>query len=127
MANVRLDQNGLPKGAVYESSAPLAHRSGVTTVDASDPADASGGVDTAGYQCCRFDVEVTGTGFTSLDAQVLLWNPRQSKWFGGASYRFTVTGRYALEVPDARGSIMYLKVTAFSGTSFTLNADYILS
>ena len=37
MPNVRLDQNGIPKAPVYEPATTLAHRSGVTTVDGSDP------------------------------------------------------------------------------------------
>ncbi|MFH1484531.1 MAG: hypothetical protein ABIH46_00525 [Chloroflexota bacterium] len=126
MANVRIDQNGVPKGPVYEASAPLQHRSGVSEVDASDPADTSGAVDTSGYQQCRFDITVTGTDFGSLSVQVLFWNARQSLWFAGASRQFTVAGRHALAV-EARGAIIFLKVVAFSGTSFSLGADYALS
>ena len=126
MANVRLDANGLPKGTVYESTASLPHRAGVTAVDASDPADTTGAVDCAGYEHCRFDVTVTGTGFQALEVQVLLWNPRQSAWFGGATRRLESTGRCTLEV-EARGAIVFLKVTSFSGTSFSLSADYSLS
>jgi hypothetical protein len=126
MANVRLDQNGLSKGLVYEPTAPLAHRSGVTAVDASDPADASGAVDCAGYQHCRFDIAITGTGFQALEVQALFWNPRQSLWFGGAARRFEATGRQALLV-EARGALVFLKVTSFAGTSFSLGADYSLS
>lgn len=127
MANVRIDQNGLPKGPCYESTAPAQHRSGVAAVDSSDPADTSGAVECSGFQHCRFDITITGTGFQSLDVQVIFWNSRQSKWFGGASRQFTAVGQHALAVPDARGSIIFLKVTAFSGTSFSLSADYVLS
>lgn len=126
MANVRIDQNGIPKGPVYEPTAPALHRSGVAAVDAADPADASGAIDAAGYQYCDFDVELSGTGFTSLEAQLLFWNARQSKWFGGARYTLSATGRHALRT-EARGRLLYLKVTAFSGTSFSLSADYVLS
>lgn len=126
MANVRIDQNGIPKGPAFEWTTPAVHRSAVTAVDASDPADTSGAVDSAGYQCCRFDIAITGTGFSSVDVQAIFWNPRQSQWFGGATRQFTSTGRHALVV-DARGAIIFLKVTAFSGTSFSLNADYALS
>ena len=126
MANVRLDQNGLPKGPVYEATAPQPHRMDVTSVDASDPADASLGVDTAGYRQCRFDITLAGTGFQSLEVQALFWNPRQELWFGGASRRFENTGRHALVV-EARGSVVFLKVTSFAGTSFSLSADYALS
>ncbi len=126
MSNVRIDQNGIPKGPVYDPQPPLLHRSGVTLVDASDPADTSGAVDSAGYDECRFDITITGTGFTSLEVAALFWNSRQSKWFTGASRVFTATGQHALAV-DARGATVYLKVVAFSGTSFSLSADYVLS
>ncbi|MFQ5874302.1 MAG: hypothetical protein ACE5JL_10940 [Dehalococcoidia bacterium] len=127
MANVRIDENGVPKGPAYDTTSPQVHRTGVTAVDATDPADATSGVDCAGYEYCRFDITITGTGFNSLDVQVLFWNSRQGLWFGGSSRQFTATGQYALAVPDVRGSIVFLKVTAFSGTSFSLGADYALS
>ena len=126
MANVRLDANGLPKGFVYEPTAPTVHRSNVTAVDAGNPVGAAGAVDCTGYEQCRFDITITGTGFQSLEVQCLFWNSRQSAWCSGGSRSFTATGTYALVV-DARGAIIYLKVTAFSGTSFTFNADYLLS
>jgi len=126
MPNVRLDANGLPKAPVYEATGPLVHRSGVTAMDAADPADASGAVDCAGYQECRFDITITGVAFTSLEVAALFWNSRQSKWFTGASRLYTATGQHALAV-EARGSFVYLKVVAFSGTSFSLSADSILS
>jgi len=108
------------------STQPRVHRSGVTTVDASDPADTSGAVDTSGYEQCRFDITVTGAGFTSLEVQALFWNPRQEAWMGGGTRTFTATGKHALVV-DSRGAIIFLKVTAFSGSSFSLSADYVLS
>ena len=126
MANVRLDANRLPKSPVYEVSYPAAHRTGITVVDASDPADTSGAVDCDGYRYARFDITITDTGFQYLDVQVLFWNARQTVWCGGGSRRFDAIGNHALVV-DARGAIIFLKVTAFSGTSFTLNADYLLS
>ena len=126
MANVRIDANGLPKGPVYEPTTPLLHRSGVTAVDSSDPADTSGAVDCAGYKDCRFDITLTGTGLTSLEVQALFWNARQSLWFAGASRTFTATGQHAVGVV-ALGCTIFLKVVAFSGTSFSLSADYSLS
>ncbi|MBI2171758.1 MAG: hypothetical protein HYU30_07035 [Chloroflexi bacterium] len=126
MPNVRLDQNGVPMGPAYSPLSPVVHRSGVTAVDASDPADTSGAVDCGGFQECRFDITITGTGFTSLEVAALFWNARQSKWFAGASRLFTSTGQHALSV-EARGGIVYLKVVAFSGASFSLSADYVLS
>ncbi len=105
---------------------PVTHRSGVTAVDAADPADASSAVDAAGYKECRFDITVSGTDFTSLEVQVLFWNSRQGKWMGGGKRTLTSTGQHALVV-DTRGASIFLKVTAFSGTGFSLSADYTLS
>ena len=119
MANVRIDQNGIPMGPAYESLTPLTHRSSVTAVDTTDPADTSGAVDCSSFQDCRFDITTTGTGFTSLEVAVLFWNSRQSLWFQGDSRTFTSTGQHALAV-EVRGSIVFLKVVAFSGTSLYL-------
>ncbi len=126
MANVRIDANGLPKGFVYEPTAPAAHRSSVTAVDTSNPADTSGAVDCTGYKECRFDITLSGTGFQSLDVQVIFYNSRLNQWHGGASRQLVATGNHALVV-DAQGAIIFLKVTAFSGTSFSLDVDYLLS
>jgi len=126
MANVRLDANGLSKGFVYEGTAPLVHRGAIAAVDAVDPGDASGGIDTTGYRYCRLDLNLTGVGFQSLTVQALFWNPRQGKWFGGASRKLEATGQHALVV-EARGTTVFLKVASFSGTSFSLSVDYSLS
>ncbi len=126
MTNVRLDQNGIPKGPVYDPLAPAAHRSSVTAVDSSDPGDTTGAVDCAGFEECRFDITIAGTGFTSLEVASIFWNSRQSLWFTGASRVFTALGRHALVV-DVHGAIAYLKVVAFTGTSFSLDADAVLS
>jgi hypothetical protein len=112
-------------GETYATQ-PKLHRSNVTTVDTSDPADTSGAIDTKGYKECRFDITITGTDLSSLETQALFWNPRQEKWFGGGKRTFTSTGQHTLVV-DSRGAIIFLKVTAFSGTSFSLSADYTLS
>lgn len=125
MPNVRLDANGLPKGPLYDPTMPAVHRSTVTAVDSADP-PGSAGIDTDGYEECRFDLDLTGTGLTNLEVQVLFWNSRAGAWFGGGKRSFTATGRYALAVP-VRGQKVFLKVTAFSGTSFSLNVDYTLS
>jgi hypothetical protein len=105
---------------------PKVHRSDVIAIDAADPADTSGAIDTKGYGECRFDLTLTGTNFQSLEVQVLFWNPRQSLWMGGGKRTFTLTGQHALVV-ESRGAVIFLKVTAFSGTSFSMSADYVLS
>ena len=126
MANVRIDENGVPKGPVYEQTAPTVHRSGVTAVDSSDPGDTSGAVDCAGYRQCRFDITLTGVSVTSLEVQAIFWNSRQSLWFGGGKRSFSSTGQHSLLVP-CRGQKLFLKVTGFAGTSFSLDVDYALS
>jgi len=108
------------------STQPKVHRSSITAVDSADPADTSGAVDSKGYRECRFDIAISGTDFQSLEVQTLFWNPRQELWFGGGTRTFTSTGRHTLAT-DCRGAIVFLKVTAFSGTSFSLSADFTLS
>jgi hypothetical protein len=105
---------------------PKVHRSAVTAIDASDPADTSGAIDTKSYSECRFDLTIAGVNFQSLEVQALFWNPRQSLWMGGGKRTFTGVGQHALAV-ESRGGTIFLKVTAFSGTSFNLSADYVLS
>ncbi len=105
---------------------PKLHRGNVTAIDTTNPADTSGAISSKGYKECRFDITITGTDLASLKTQVLFWNPRQEKWFGGGKRTFTATGQHALAV-DGRGAIIFLKVTAFSGTTFSLSADYSLS
>jgi hypothetical protein len=105
---------------------PKVHRNAVTTVDAADPADTSGAIDTKGYGECRFDITLSGTNFQSLEVQALFWNPRQSLWMGGGKRVFTAAGQHALAV-ESRGGLIYLKITAFSGASFNFSADYVLS
>lgn len=105
---------------------PKIHRSSVSSVDASDPADTTDAVDTRGYSQCRFDITITGTNIQSLEIQVLFWNQRQNLWIGGGKRVFTAAGHYALAV-DSGGAIIFLKVTAFTGTSFNLSADHVLS
>ena len=112
-------------GEIY-STQPKVHRSNITAVDSADPSGIGGAVDTKGYRECRFDIATSGTDFQSLEVQVLFWNPRQEQWFGGGTRTFTSTGRHTLAV-DCRGAIIFLKVTAFTGTSFSLSADYTLS
>ena len=107
------------------ATTPVVHRTAVTSVDA-DPVDASGGVDCTNYKECQFDILISGVGFTDLTAQVIFWNSRQSLWFGGGSRKFTATGQHAL-VADARGKVVFLKVTEFNGSSFQLDADSRLS
>ncbi|GBD10983.1 hypothetical protein HRbin23_00633 [bacterium HR23] len=125
MPNVRLDANAIPKGPIYDPTPSAMHRSAVSAVDTADPSGTAG-IDTDGYEECRFDLDIAGSGFTSLEVQVLFWNPRQGAWFGGGKRLFTAPGRYALAV-SVRGQRVFLKVTAFTGTSFTLNVDYTLS
>lgn len=105
---------------------PKVHRTNVTSVDGADPADTSSAVETKGYRVCRFDLTITGTNLQSLEVQALFWNPRQSLWMGGGKRIFNTTGRHALAI-ESCGAIVFLKVTVFSGGSFNLSADYVLS
>lgn len=121
MADVRIDANGVPKAAVFEQTAPAAHRSGVTAVDASDPASASLGVASEGYRYVDFDVAVTLGGTDPLvEVAPLFRDATSGTWFRGDSSFFTSSGRYRVRV-EARGAVVFLQVVALSGTSPTLS------
>ena len=121
MANVRIDSNGVPKGAVVETTAPAAHRSGVTAVDGSDPGSTSLGVNADGYQHVDFDISVTLGGTNPMvEVAPLFYDATAALWFRGDSAYYTATGRYRLRV-EARGTIVFLQVVALTGTSPTLS------
>ena len=121
MPNVRIDENGVPKGAVYEQTAPAVHRSGVTAVDASDPAGAAAGVACAGFEVVDFDLAITLGGTNPMvEVAPLFYDATANQWFAGAPAFFTASARSRLRV-EARGAIVFLKVVALTGTSPTLN------
>lgn len=121
MVDVRIDANGIPKAEVFEQTTPVLHRSGVTAVDASDPASPASGVDAAGYRFVDFDVAVTLGGTEPLlEVAPLFYDATAAQWFRGPSTFITVTGRYRVRV-DARGATTYLAVVGLSGMSPTLS------
>ena len=97
MTSVRIDQNGLPKAPVYDLTAPRIHRGAVTAVDSGNPAEPAG-IDTAGYEEYRFDLDI-----------------------GGGRRTLASAGRHALAVPCG-GQKPSLKATSFNGASFSLGA-----
>lgn len=120
MANVRIDSNGIPKGAVFDQTAPVLHRNAVTTPDLADPASAAGGLATDGYLAADFDIEVTLGGADPLVEVVpLFYNPVAAAWFRGDAAFFTESGRYRLRA-ETRGAAVFLKVAALTGGSPTL-------
>jgi hypothetical protein len=123
---------------LIEVGTPLAHRVGVIAVDPVQPAaptagDPTTGVDVGQARNCRFDVDLTAVGLTSITVSILFRNSRTSEWFRGESVTWDVSdltagvGRFALEVPEARDATVFLAVTAFAGVSFILDADFIVS
>lgn len=119
MANVRIDANGVPKGAVWEHADPVLHRSGVTAVDGADPAG-SAGIDCDGFEAVDFDVDVTLGGTNPMvEVAPIYHDATADAWFRGQSAFFTSTGRYRVRA-EARGARAYLRVVALSGTSPTL-------
>ena len=120
MADVRLDANGVPKGAVVELTAPAAHRSGVTAADGAEPGALSDGVDAEGYQHVDFDLDVTLGGTNPMvEVAPLFYDATAGHWFRGDSAYYTASGRYRLRV-EARGGVVFLRVVALTGTSPTL-------
>lgn len=123
MANVRIDENGVAKGAVFEHTVPAVHRSNVTAVDGVDPGSPSAGVDAAGYEAVDFDLDVTLGGTNPMvEVAPIYYDATAALWFKGESAFFTASGRYRLRAA-ARGGIAYLKVVALTGTSPTLDLD----
>ena len=123
MANVRIDANGVPKAPVYEQATPVLHRSGVTTVDASDPEDAVDGIDCAGFEVVDFDLDVTldGTG-PMVEVAAIHYDATADAWFAGESAFLTASGRYRFR-SHVRGATVYLKVVALTGDTPTLDLD----
>lgn len=114
-----------------EFGAPSSHRSAVIAVEA-DPASPTAGAPSTGIDLgqaeqLRFDITLTGVGFTSLDVTILFFNVTLDAWFRGQTVTLTSTGRHALEVPEARDATVFLLVTAFVGVSFSLDADFVVS
>jgi len=121
VADVRLDDNGVPKGAVIELTAPVAHRSAVTAADGGEPASVADGVDAEGYQHVDFDIDVTLGGTTPMvEVAPLFYDATAAHWFLGESAYYTATGRHRLRV-EARGGVVFLQVVALTGTSPTLS------
>jgi hypothetical protein len=119
MANVRIDANGVPKGAVWEQTVPVAHRTNVTAADGADPAPAAG-VATEGYEVVDFDLDITlGGANPAVEVAPIYYDATADAWFRGASTTYSATGRYRLRA-EARGALAYLKVLALTGTSPTL-------
>ena len=121
-----------------EVGAPVAHRVAVTAIDPVQPADPTAGDPTTGIDVgqarnSRFDITLSAVGLTSLTVTILFFNSRTQDWYRGESVTFDSTdlvagtGRFALEVPEARDATIFLAVTTFTGTSFQLDADFIVS
>jgi hypothetical protein len=123
MANVRIDANGVPKGAVFEQTAPVAHRLGVTEPDEGDPLSPADGVDAAGYEFVDFDLDVTLGGDGPLvEVAPLYFDAAAEAWFRGQSHFIAESGRTRLRV-EARGATVYLAVLALEGEEATLDLD----
>lgn len=122
MANVRIDENGVPKAAVFEQGAPVLHRAGVTGVDGT-PSSVAEAVDATGFEHLDFDLDVTLGGTDPLlEVTPLFWSAGPAAWFRGESSYFTSTGRYRLRTA-ARGALVFLAVTALEGDTPTLDLD----
>ncbi len=123
MADVRIDANGVPKGAVVEQVGTVLHRSAVTEVDEGDPASASDGVDASGFVAVDFDLDVTlGGDAPLLEVTPLFLSGVTEAWFRGEPAYFTSSGRYRLRT-EARGATVFLAVTALEGDEPTLDLD----
>lgn len=122
MANVRIDENGVPKGAVYEQTAPAPHRVNVTAVDVGSPALAAA-VDASGYEHIDFDVDLTLGGTDPMVEVVpLYYSATAAAWFRGEPAFFTESGRTRVRAA-ARGARVFLAVAALHGDTPTLQLN----
>jgi len=120
MANVRIDSNGIPKGAVFDQTAPVLHRDAVTAPDAGGPASAAAGLATDGFLVVDFDIDVAlGGGDPLVELAPLFYNPVAAAWFRGEAVFFTESGRYRLRA-ETRGAAVFLQVAALAGDTPTL-------
>ncbi|MDA0271114.1 MAG: hypothetical protein DWG83_01830 [Chloroflexi bacterium] len=123
MARVRLDENGVPKGAVVEQVAAALHRSGVDGVDEGDPVSPSDGVDASGFAFVDFDLDVAlGGDDPLLEVTPLFFDGVAEAWFRGPPSFFVESGRFRVRV-EARGAVVFLAVTALEGDEPTLDLD----
>lgn len=121
MANVRIDDNGIAKGDVFEHRPAVLHRSGVTAVDVTDPASPAEGVEVDGFRFIDFDVDVTLGGTDPLvEIAPMFYDAAADAWFAGAASFVAQSGRSRLRV-EALGSVTYLQVRSLSGTAPTLS------
>jgi hypothetical protein len=109
----------VPKGAVWEQTVPVAHRTNVTAADGADPAP-SAGVVAEGFEVIDFDLDITLGGTNpAVEVAPLYYDATAAAWFRGAPTTYSATGRYRLRA-NVRGALTYLKVIALTGTSPTL-------
>ena len=132
MANVRIDSQGVPKGPVYEETAPILHRSNLTAADLSDPTSASDGLDCSGYRNVRFDVDTSGsTDLTALKVQLLVWDTTAAKYFRGGEHSFNQEELVANPIPsleaEVRGATVFLKVVSATAASLSISVYASLS
>lgn len=81
MPNARIDDNGVPKGAVYEQTVPVLHREGVDDIDEGDP-EPGDAIDAAGYEHLDFDLDVTlGGDEPLLEVTALYYDATADGWF----------------------------------------------
>jgi len=131
MVNVRIDAQGVPKGPVYEWTAPVLHRQ-VTAVDADDPTSRESGIDGAGYRSVRFDIDASqSVDLSYLKVQLLVWNEAAGRFFRGAEREFQAAEIGANPYPsleaEIRGATVFLKVVSATATSLALSIYASLS
>ena len=131
MANVRIDAQGVPKGPIYEWTAPALHRQ-VAAVDSADPTTKAQGIDAAGYRTARFDIDTSqSVGLTALKVQLLVWNEAAGKYFRGAEKSFAAADLSANPVPsveaEVRGAAVFMKVVSATATTLSLSVYASLS
>lgn len=132
MANVRLDENGIPKGPVVDPLAPADHRLNVSAADGTTPPSASGGLWTAnpgGYAKARVFSYITFTGGTTPNCVLRPWlRSGGSSGKVGKGEAITATGsdQVALDV-QADGDDLLVYVEQINGSPTATDVDIYIS
>ena len=134
MANVRIDENGLPKGPIADPLAAQDHRLNITAADgAAAPAanNASWATNPGGFARCRVFAYVTFTGGSSPSAVLRPWlrSPSGStsgKVGKGESVQAFGSDQVAFDV-DVDGDDILVLVETINGSPTSTDIDLFIS
>lgn len=132
MANVRLDQNGIPKGPVADPLPLVTHRSNIAAADGATPPAANSGLWTAnpgGCATARVYAYVTFTGGTNPYVVLRPWlrsDGASGRVGKGQALTVTGTDQVAIDV-DTSGDDLLVYVESLAGAPSSTDVDLYVS